>query len=321
MDDVKKGEARTMSKADVHVHTKYSGIGAYGIIRFPESISDPEDVVKIARQRGLNVVCITDHNSTAGAFKAQKFAEQFDDIHVVIGEEINTLEGEIIGIYLTEEIPLGLSLVETVNRIKAQGGLVLTPHPFSYHVPGIGKLIDEISVDGIEVINGGHPYGGANERAMEYSRSGKWALVAGSDAHSLPQIGCTCTLFEGEGPEDLRKAILNKKTEVDGKPARAILGVSWSIGIVLAADKMMLKSLFGVLYGTDDDPIAPKVAKMRVDQKIVALFGSMIFFTPPIPFLAAVASKAIMKKKETRKEKVEAMRMRRIKKGNAPGQP
>ncbi|MCE5296892.1 MAG: PHP domain-containing protein [Euryarchaeota archaeon] len=303
-----------LSRADVHVHTKYSGIGAYGILRFPESVSDPEDVVMIARQRGIDILCITDHNCTKGAFKAQKFAEQFDDIHVVVGEEINTLHGEIIGLFLTEEIPLGLSLKDTVDRIKAQGGIVISPHPFSYHVPGIGNLIDEISVDGIEVINGGHPYGGANDRAMEYSKSGKWAKVAGSDAHSLNQIGCTYTLFEGQGIDDFKKAISEKTTKVEGKPSPLNVGVTWSIGIVLAADKMMLKSIFGVLRGTSDDPIAPKVAKMSVDQKIVCLFGSLIFLTPPIPFLAAAASKAIMRKKETRKNKIEAMQMRRIKK-------
>jgi hypothetical protein len=316
------GDKRTgkVSRADVHVHTKYSGIGSYGILRFPESISDPEDVVKIARQRGINVLCITDHNSTSGAFKAQRFAEQFDDIHVIVGEEINTLQGEIIGLFLTEEIPLGLSLEETVDRIRAQGGLVLSPHPFSYHVPGIGNLIDDISVDGIEVINGGHPYGGANDRALEHSRSGRWAIVAGSDAHSLSQIGCACTLFEGEGTEDFKKAILEKTTKVEGKPSSLNMGVSWSIGIVLAADKMMLKSIFGVLQGSADDPIAPKVAKMSVDQKIVCLFGSMIFLTPPIPFIAAAASKAIMRKKETRKNKIEAMQMRRIK-GKTQNQP
>ncbi|MEI6795638.1 MAG: PHP domain-containing protein, partial [Methanomassiliicoccales archaeon] len=92
------------SKADVHVHTKYSGMGSYGFIRFPESVSDPEDVVRIARKVGLRVLCITDHDEVAGAFLAKKYAQQFDDIEVVIGEEITSCEGEIIGIFLTEKV-------------------------------------------------------------------------------------------------------------------------------------------------------------------------------------------------------------------------
>jgi len=307
------GKTAKMSKADLHVHTKYSGVGEYGILRFPESITDPEDLVKIARQKGINVVCVTDHNSIQGALRAKKFAAQFNDVHVVIGEEVSTLQGEIIGLYLTEEIPLGLTLTETVDRIRAQGGLVVAPHPFSYHVPAIGDAIDEISVDGIEVINGGHVDGASNARALEHSKCGKWALVAGSDGHALSQVGCATTLFEGEGPDDLRKAILEKRTQPSGKPFPLRLGVTWGMGIVLAADKMMLKSLFGVLYGKDEDPIASKVAKMTLDQKIVSLFGSMIFFTPPIPFLVAMIGKAMMRKKETRKSKIRAMRMRRMK--------
>ncbi|QLH75469.1 MAG: PHP domain-containing protein [Methanomassiliicoccales archaeon] len=313
-----KDVKRTLSRADVHVHTKYSGIGEYGVLRFPESISNPEDVVKIARQGGIDVVCITDHNSIQGALRASKFARRYDDVHVVIGEEISTLQGEVIGLFLNEEIPLGLTAEETVDRIKAQDGLVIAPHPFSYHVPAIGRMIDELCVDGIEVINGGHIDGPSNVRAMERSKCGKWAKVAGSDAHSLQQIGCAYTLFEGEGPEDFRKSIIAKRTEVRGQPFPLRLGVSWSIGIVLASDKLMLESLFGVLSGSEDDPIASKVNKMTVDEKVVALFGSLIFFTPPVPFLAAVASKAVMRKKEERKHKLEKMQQRRIKGKTGP---
>ncbi|HSV42325.1 MAG TPA: PHP-associated domain-containing protein [Methanomassiliicoccales archaeon] len=309
-----------LSKADVHVHTKYSGLGEYGFLRFPESISNPEDVVKIARLGGINVLCITDHNSTVGAFKAQEYAKQFDDIHVVIGEEITTLQGEIIGLFLTEDIPMGLTLKETIARIRAQGGLVVAPHPFSYHVPAIGSAIFENDVDGIEVINGGHIDGPSNEKANDASHCGRWACMAGSDAHSLSQLGCAYTLFEGHGPDDFRRAIENKTTTVRGQPFPLRLGVSWSIGIVLEADKLMLRSLFGVLKGAEDDIIVQKIRKLSADKKIVALFGSMIFFTPPIPFLAAMLSKAVMRKKEERAHKIEAMRKRRLRSKQMKGQ-
>lgn len=301
-------------KADVHVHTKYSGVGEYGMLRFPESISDPEDVVKIARQKGVNVLCITDHNSIQGAVIAKKFAQQFDDIEVVIGEEVSTLDGEVIGLFLTEYIPLGQSMADTIKEIRRQGGLVVAPHPFSYHVPAMGRLIDEMDVDGIEVLNGGHVDGPSNQRALEHASCGRWAQTAGSDAHSLSQVAWAYTLFEGRTAEDFRKAVLEKKTEPRGEPYPVRLGVSWGIGIVIEADKLMMKSLLGMLEGRENDPIAMKVAKMRADQKFIALFGSLIFFTPPVPYLVAVIGKMIMRKKEEREHKLEAMRMRRMKK-------
>ncbi|OPY31057.1 MAG: Error-prone DNA polymerase [Methanomassiliicoccales archaeon PtaU1.Bin124] len=301
-------------KADVHVHTKYSGVGEYGILRFPESISDPEDVVTIARQKGVNVLCITDHNSIEGAIIAKKFAERFDDIEVVVGEEVSTIQGEVIGLFLTEQIPLGMGMAETIAEIRRQGGLVVAPHPFSYHVPAMGSLIDEMDVDGIEVINGGHVDGPSNDRAWEHSRSGRWARTAGSDAHSLSQVAWAYTLFEGKTSADFRKAILERTTEPMGEPYPVRLGVTWGIGIVLESDKLMMKSLFGMLEGKENDPIALKVSRMRTDQKIISLFGSLIFFTPPMPFLVAMIGTMIMRKKEERAHKLEAMRMRRMRK-------
>ncbi len=301
-------------KADVHVHTKYSGVGEYGILRFPESISDPEDVVKIARQKGINVLCITDHNSIEGAIIAQNYAKRFNDIEVVVGEEVSTLQGEVIGLFLTEEIPLGMGMAETIAEIRRQGGLVVAPHPFSFHVPAMGKLIDEMDVDGIEVINGGHVDGPSNDRAWEHSRSGRWARTAGSDAHSLSQVAWAYTLFEGRSAADFRRAILERTTEPTGEPYPVRLGVTWGVGVVLESDILMMKSLFGMLQGKENDPIAIKVAKMRTDQKIVCLIGSLIFFLPPMPYIIAIIGKMIMRKKEERQHKVDAMMNRRMRK-------
>jgi len=90
------------SRADTHVHTKYSGIGHLGFLRFPESVSDPRDILKNAHSLGLSVVCITDHNSIEGALRATEEVNDFDGLEVVVGEEISTLEGEVIGLYLNE---------------------------------------------------------------------------------------------------------------------------------------------------------------------------------------------------------------------------
>jgi predicted metal-dependent phosphoesterase TrpH len=286
-----------LSKADVHVHTKYSGLAHYKFLKFPESASNPEDVVKIAKKVGLSVLCITDHNSIAGALKAKEYAKNDPDIEVVIGEEVSTLDGEVIGLFLTEEVPMDLTAEETILRIRKQGGLVLAPHPFSGHVFGIGSLIDSLDMDGIEVINGGHIDGIANDKAMEHSKCGKWACVAGSDAHALGQLGCCCTLFEGRTAEDLRTAILNKTTQPFGSSTTLDRGIRWSIGVVLYADKLVLKSFFGMLKGEDsEDPVVKIIKKMSPSKKIVTLFGSLFYLTPPVPYLVGITSEKIMKK-------------------------
>ena len=92
-----------MGKADTHVHTFYSGFNTLGLMSFPESVIPPEKQVDDARRRGLNVLCITDHNEVAGGFRAQEYAKQFDDIEVVVGDEVMCDEGEVIGLWLTEK--------------------------------------------------------------------------------------------------------------------------------------------------------------------------------------------------------------------------
>ena len=301
-----------LGHADVHVHTKYSGVTEHGILRFPESVSNPNDVVRIAKRVNLDIVCITDHNSILGALKAKNFAKEHDCVEVVVGEEISTADGEIIGLFLNELVPPGLSVEETVDLVRQQGGMLVAPHPFSYHVPALGLLVDDIDLDGIEVINGGHIDGPANDRAMEHSRSGRWARVAGSDAHSLSQIGCAYTLFPGEGEEDFRKALRDKVTDVYGSTMPLHLGVQWSIGIVLKADELMLRSILGVMEGEEGDPLVDVISHMRTDQKMMALFGSAIYLTPPIPYLAGIASKAIMRKKHEIRDQMNRFRRRLV---------
>jgi predicted metal-dependent phosphoesterase TrpH len=286
-----------LSKADVHVHTKYSGLAHFKFLKFPESASNPEDVVKIAKKVGLSVLCITDHNSIAGAVKAKEYAKNDPDIEVVIGEEVSTLDGEVIGLFLTEEIPMDLTAKETIQRIRDQGGIVLAPHPFSGHVFGIGNLIDSLDIDGIEVINGGHIDGISNDKALEHSKCGRWACVAGSDAHALGQLGCCSTMFEGRTAQDLRTAILNKTTQPVGTSTTLDRGIKWSIGVVLYADKLVLKSFFGMLKGEDpEDPVIKALKKLTPTKKIITLFGSLFYLTPPVPYLVGMTSEKVMKK-------------------------
>lgn len=283
------------SKADIHLHTKYSGLAHIGFLRFPESVSEPEDVVKTAKANGLNTICITDHNSIKGALKAQSFAKDYDGVKVVIGEEISTSEGEIIGLFINEVIPKNLSASETVDLIKSQGGLVVAPHPFSLHVPALGLLVDRLPIDGLEVINAGHVDGYSNFKAMEHAQLGRWALLGGSDSHSLRTIGCAYTEFEGSGPEDFRKAILNKTTKAGGERSPMVKNIQWSLEVVIESDRLLVRSLLHRgLQGDASDPVIEKVKEMPTHKKIAALIASVAYFTPPMPFLAMIAGEKLL---------------------------
>jgi len=281
-------------KADTHVHTKYSGVHRMGPLRFPESVSDPADVVKAARSAGMNVVCITDHNSIAGARKANAASKRIEGIEVVMGEEVSTADGEVIALFIEDEIPAGLSAVETIARIRAQDGVVIAPHPFSLHCPCLGERIAELGVDGIEVLNGGHLDDYANPRAMKAAESGRFARMGGSDSHSLKTIGCAHTLFEGSTSEDLRREILAKRTSAGGNPMPLDNAIAWSVGVVIESDRLILRSFLGLDKEPTDDPIVWRVQRMKLGQKLGALFGSLVFFLPPVPYLAAMATQRVL---------------------------
>ncbi|MHC1709278.1 MAG: PHP-associated domain-containing protein [Methanomassiliicoccales archaeon] len=286
-----------LSKADVHVHTRYSGFGQYKAITFPESICRPEDVVDEARKKGIRVLCITDHNSVLGALRAREYAKRFSDIEIVVGEEITALEGEIIGLFLREGVPQGLPVRETIDRIRAQDGMVIAPHPFSAHVPALGKLVDGLDIDGLEVLNGGHVDGYANEAAKKHAGNGRWAVLAGSDAHASAQIGCCYTTFEGETADDFRKAILERRTTAEGEVSTLQMGIKWIVQVVLKTDLLIFLSLFGPLkLDYPDDPLLNKINVMRGENKLLALISSSIFLTPPIPILTGVTGRMVMQR-------------------------
>lgn len=265
-----------------------------GPLRFPESVSDPTDVIKKARAAGMNVLCITDHNTIAGAKKAREAAKSIDGIDVVMGEEVSTADGEILALFIEEEIPEGLSAEETIARIRSQGGLVIAPHPFSLHCPCLGERIEDLGVDGIEVLNGGHIDDYANPRAEKAAESGHFARMGGSDSHYLKTIGSAYTVFEGTTAEDLRREILAKRTSAGGKVIPLDKAIAWSVGVVLASDILILRSFVGLDREPTDDPILWRVQNMKMGQKIGALVGSFVYFLPPVPFLIGWASQRLL---------------------------
>ncbi len=285
------------SRADIHVHSKYSGLARLNFLRFPESVNEPRDIVKQANLAGLNLVCVTDHNTVLGGLKAKEYEKDFPGTQVIVGEEVSTRDGEILGLFLKEDVPKGLSAIETIERIRAQDGLVVSPHPFSKHVPALGLKVDLLSIDGLEVLNAGHVDGYANSKASQHAASGRWALLGGSDSHSLNTIGCAYTEFEGNGAEDFRRQILAKRTKPGGKEMTMSQVVAWSMGVVFVADVLILRSMLGRIIEVDaQDPLLVKIKEIGTSKKIVALVGSMIYFTPPIPFLVGIVGERMVKR-------------------------
>ncbi len=165
-------------RVDLHIHTRISF----------DCRSDPVAVVERAAEVGLGWICVTDHNEIEAALD---LAERFPD-RVIPGEEVKTAEGvDITGLFLREWIPKGTPARETCERIHEQGGLVYVPHPFAGGKGGGGRILPEIEdlVDAVEGFNARLHDSALNARAQAWARERSLPLGAGSDAHTLGEIG------------------------------------------------------------------------------------------------------------------------------------
>ena len=165
------------------MHTDHSG-----------DCATPVDVLlQTARDRGLGAIAITDHNEVSGALEARRIAEEMDDIKVIVAEEVKTAEqGEVIGLFLEEKIPKGLTMAETIAEIREQGGLVYVPHPFDrfHSVPDYEHLLDIVEeIDILEVFNPRVAVTAFNEEAVRFARKYRIVPGAGSDSHVAQGLG------------------------------------------------------------------------------------------------------------------------------------
>jgi predicted metal-dependent phosphoesterase TrpH len=199
-------------KFDVHNHTKYS----------PDSNIEPRDIVKYATKNHLDFIAVTDHNNIKGALAAKKY--ETDTLKIIIGEEVTTSGGgkhnegggEVIGLFLTEQIDKHQSLEATIDEIRAQNGVVLMPHPFdfargsAYHPSEEqAKLFD--CVEGFNARCYSQKY---NIDAVKYANRHKLTSVAGSDAHVKREIGNAWNITECD---NVREALLSNKVQFDGE--------------------------------------------------------------------------------------------------------
>ncbi len=141
-----------------------------------------EVLLATAREQGLGAIAVTDHNEISGALEAQRAGRhEPPGVKVIVGEEVKTAaQGEVIGLFIEEKIPRGLSLEETVAEIKRQGGLVYVPHPFDrmHSVPDYEHLLTILDdVDAIEVFNPRVAIGAFNDEAARFAA--KYRIVGG----------------------------------------------------------------------------------------------------------------------------------------------
>jgi predicted metal-dependent phosphoesterase TrpH len=172
-------EATRLLRVDLHSHTRLS----------MDCLSDPEAVLRVAQARGIDRIAITDHNEIDTALALHAIAPD----RVLVGEEVKTREGfDVIGLFLTEKIPKRTPARETCERIRAQGGVVYVPHPFDVARSGAGESgLDALAdlVDVVEVHNSRCWLDAFNARALQWAVANGKLHGAGSDSHTLAEIG------------------------------------------------------------------------------------------------------------------------------------
>jgi predicted metal-dependent phosphoesterase TrpH len=167
-------------RVDLHTHTMWSG----------DSTTTVEEIVAAVAHSGLDVLCVTDHNSIAGAGAVAERLER----PVVVGEELRTSAGELIGLFLTERVPMGIAPAEAARRIRDQGGVVYVPHPFdpmrrNLSERALYELAEDGLLDAIEVLNAKTSLASLNARAAAFASEFDLPGGAGSDAHVPDALG------------------------------------------------------------------------------------------------------------------------------------
>ncbi|HKH64674.1 MAG TPA: PHP domain-containing protein [Solirubrobacterales bacterium] len=193
---------RPLIEVDLHMHTDHSG-----------DCATPVDVlINTARDRNLGAIAITDHNEVSGALEARKLAEELGDIKVIVAEEVKTAEqGEVIGLFLEEKIPKGLTMAETIREIRAQSGLVYVPHPFDrfHSVPDYEHLLDIVEeIDLLEVFNPRVAVTAFNVEAVRFAAKYRIVPAAGSDSHVAQGLGSVRQrIHDFDGPAEFLEAM------------------------------------------------------------------------------------------------------------------
>jgi len=194
-------------KYDLHIHSNYSRDGIVNI----------KDIVKTALKRNLSGIAITDHNAIKGALEAKKYETK--DFKVVVGSEISTERGDVIGLFLSKEIKSN-KFHNAISEIREQNGIIIIPHPFDEARLACHPTKDDINIiNGVEVFNSRCLSQKYNAKAAKFAEKHKLTVTAGSDAHFKHEIGRAGIITESE---DLYEAILENETNIFGEHSSII---------------------------------------------------------------------------------------------------
>lgn len=202
-------------KIDLHVHTAYS-----------EDCWVPlEAVIEAVRKSQVDAIAVTDHDQIEGALRLAEMAP----FPVIVGEEINTQRGEVSGLFLRDWIPPGLSLQETMARIRKQDGLVYVPHPLARDVPTalrrryLQAIIEQVDI--LEVFNARILRQADNVGAQEIARQRDIPMAAGSDAHFTREIGrAGVELEDFATPEEFLQNL--RRGRIFGRPTPYLFSIA-----------------------------------------------------------------------------------------------
>jgi predicted metal-dependent phosphoesterase TrpH len=192
----------SLLKADLHIHTRFS----------MDCDTQLESIIKRCQEFEINCIAIADHGTAEGGLEMQQIAP----FKVIVAEEILSTQGEIMGMFLKETIPSGFTPAETVRRIREQGGLVNIPHPFetirgsALKQPYLDEIADDIDL--MEVLNSRSPFPANSEKARSFAETHGLPGGAGSDAHSIYEIGNAYIEIPAfETPQDFLDAVAQGK--------------------------------------------------------------------------------------------------------------
>ncbi len=192
---------RPLIDVDLHMHTDHSG----------DCATPVEVLLATAREQGLGAIAVTDHNEISGALAAQELAAEAG-VKVIVGEEVKTAgQGEVIGLFIKEKIPRGLTLQETIAEIRSQGGVVYVPHPFDrmHSVPDYEHLLAVLDdVDAIEIFNPRVAIGAFNDEAVRFASKYRIIAGAGSDSHVPQGLGSVrIRMRDFDGPQEFLQSL------------------------------------------------------------------------------------------------------------------
>ena len=206
---------------DLHMHTTWSH----------DCSIEVDDLIEHAEAEGLGAIAVTDHNALGGALEAVERAGG-RNLVVIPGEEVKTDgQGEVIGLFLTEEIPRGLPFAETVEAIRTQGGLVYLPHPFDrlHAIPDPATLHRHLAeIDVFEVYNARLLFEAYNVEAERFAKKYNLTAGAGSDAHVLQGVGTGAVRMRRfEGPEEFLVSLRDAEVLRRPKSLAYLQGLKW----------------------------------------------------------------------------------------------